>query len=56
MKTIAIASTMRFAPKKFASTAPADAPTAVATIRPIESVSVATRVDCIKTNGAIAAQ
>src|SRR5437868_4956460 len=36
--------------KKFASSTPTDAPTAVATIRSNESVSVAPRVDCITTN------
>jgi hypothetical protein len=56
MKTIANAKATRFAPKKFASSAPTEAPTAVAMIRSTESVSVAPRVDCITTNVAIAAQ
>ena len=42
--------------EKFASSAPTDAPTAVATIRSIESVSVAPSVDCMTTKVAIAAQ
>ena len=44
-RKIAIANAIRFAPKKFASSAPTDAPTAVAAIRSTESVSVAPRVD-----------
>lgn len=42
--------------EKFASSAPTDAPTAAATIRWSESVSVAPRVDCMTTKVAIAAQ
>src|SRR5207253_7859307 len=56
MRTIASAKVTRFPPKQFASSAPTDAPTAVATIRSIESVSVAPSVDCITTRVAIAAQ
>src|SRR5947208_16981754 len=56
MRTIATANATRVAPRKFASSAPTDAPTAVATIRSIDSVNVAPRVDCITTKVAIAAQ
>src|SRR5438874_9836088 len=48
MRMIASANTTRFAPK-FISSAPIDAPTAVATIRSSESVSVAPRVACMTT-------
>src|SRR5438552_8409143 len=56
MRMIAIANAIRFGPRKFASSAPTEAPTAVATIRSSESVSVAPSVDCITTKVAIAAQ
>src|SRR6202022_1365224 len=56
MRTIATANATRFAPKKFASNAPTDAPTAVSTIRSIDSVNVAPSVDCMTTKVAIAAQ
>jgi len=41
MRIIATAKATRVAPKKFASSTPADAPTAVATIRSSEGVRVA---------------
>src|SRR5436190_10828474 len=53
---IAVAKGTRVAPKKFASIAPVDAPTAVATIRSIERLIVAPKVDCITTKVAIEAQ
>lgn len=53
---IAAANAIKFEPKKFASIAPTDAPTAVAITRSIDKVYVAPSVDYMTTKVAIAAQ